>query len=101
MTEAFICDSLRTPIGRYGGGLGAARRDRHRRDGPRRLAGSPQSQSGPPRFGRPGRATRPDRALGALEDEMLCLDFSQVCDSNVKAVLRRFPMAAEVQTDAG
>src|SRR6187399_3065287 len=27
MTEAFICDAIRTPIGRYGGSLGAVRAD--------------------------------------------------------------------------
>ena len=27
MTEAFICDAIRTPIGRYGGGLAAVRAD--------------------------------------------------------------------------
>ena len=27
MTEAFICDAIRTPIGRYGGGLAAVRPD--------------------------------------------------------------------------
>lgn len=27
MTEAFICDAVRTPIGRYGGGLSAVRTD--------------------------------------------------------------------------
>ncbi len=27
MTEAFICDAIRTPIGRYGGSLSAVRAD--------------------------------------------------------------------------
>ncbi|MBT4940586.1 MAG: 3-oxoadipyl-CoA thiolase, partial [Rhodospirillaceae bacterium] len=27
MTEAFICDAIRTPIGRYGGGLSSIRTD--------------------------------------------------------------------------
>src|SRR5258705_7358847 len=27
MTEAFICDAIRTPVGRYNGGLGAMRVD--------------------------------------------------------------------------
>ena len=27
MTEAFICDAIRTPVGRYGGGLAAMRID--------------------------------------------------------------------------
>ena len=27
MTEAFLCDGLRTPIGRYGGSLSAVRPD--------------------------------------------------------------------------
>src|SRR6187401_1643971 len=27
MTEAFICDAIRTPVGRYNGGLGAVRVD--------------------------------------------------------------------------
>ena len=27
MTEAFICDAIRTPIGRYGGTLSAVRAD--------------------------------------------------------------------------
>jgi 3-oxoadipyl-CoA thiolase len=27
MTEAFICDAVRTPIGRYGGGLSRIRAD--------------------------------------------------------------------------
>ena len=27
MTEAFICDAIRTPIGRYGGGLSSVRAD--------------------------------------------------------------------------
>ena len=27
MTEAFICDAIRTPIGRYGGTLAAVRAD--------------------------------------------------------------------------
>ena len=27
MTEAFICDAIRTPIGRYGGSLSAVRPD--------------------------------------------------------------------------
>ncbi len=54
-------------------------------------------------------------ALRPLADETICLespdflgaigpyylDFSQVGDSDVQAVVRRFPVAAEVQTDAG
>ncbi|HWL47686.1 MAG TPA: 3-oxoadipyl-CoA thiolase, partial [Sphingomonadaceae bacterium] len=27
MTDAFICDAIRTPIGRYGGGLAGVRAD--------------------------------------------------------------------------
>ena len=27
MTEAFICDAIRTPVGRYNGGLAAVRVD--------------------------------------------------------------------------
>ncbi len=27
MTDAFVCDAIRTPIGRYGGGLSAIRAD--------------------------------------------------------------------------
>ena len=27
MTEAFICDAMRTPIGRYGGSLSSVRAD--------------------------------------------------------------------------
>jgi hypothetical protein len=34
MTEALICDAIRTPIGRYGVSLSAVRADRSSRNGP-------------------------------------------------------------------
>ena len=40
MAEAFICDAIRTPIGRYGGALSAVRTDDLARDPDARAAGA-------------------------------------------------------------
>ena len=55
MNQAFICDGVRTPIGRYGGALASARR-RPRRPAAARAVGTPSA-------GRLGAAGRRDPRL--------------------------------------
>ena len=56
MTEAFICDAIRTPVGRYNGGLGAMRVDDLAAAVSRLAVGAGNAKAAGPRAAAPARA---------------------------------------------
>ncbi len=78
MTEAFICDAVRTPIGRYGGALSGVRTDDLGRDPAARAAGAqPEARSGGDRgsavrLRQPGRRGQPQRRTDGAAAGRVC-----------------------------
>ena len=109
MTEAFICDAIRTPVGRYNGGLGAMRVDDLAAHPIKALmqrnANVDWGSVDDVIYGCVNQAGEDNRnvarmagLLAGLPVEVAGATVNRLCGSGLEAALARLPAAIEVRT---